>query len=446
MAHLVFVEITALGVQSIAYAKRQGHEVTLLRSPLYDFITPPAERAEAERLADRTLHAPDLQDVEVLRALLAEHGMGPGDVDAVLSTLSLCVLPAARLAERLGARGTPYEGAAAARDKGRCREILRAAGVPSLGFAVVSALPEALRAADTIGYPVVIKPVSGVGKAVTSIVADAAGLRAHFADAAEELRSMEPGLAAELDERYIVEELAVGELYSVEVAADGERFTPLVAVGRKMGRDNPVLELGCTVPSGLPAAEEAELGAYAAQVCRALGLGLGIFHVEVMRTARGFRLIETNPRISGGSLPDSVRLATDRSLFEILVDLFLGAPTPSGPLPWRRAASHTFLAAAHDTVVPADLAADWFEEFRPRLHSGFSRAVPGGRLRAMNGNFDPFGLIRVLDTDPDRAAEECARVRGDIEKRLGFPLTAVAERALTGAAAAESAAAQSGGH
>ncbi|MEW2129031.1 ATP-grasp domain-containing protein [Streptomyces sp. NPDC005435] len=426
MAHLVCVETTALGVQSIAYAKRLGHEVSLLRSPLYDFITPPAERARAQELADRTIHSADLQDVGELLRLLDGHGVRPGDVDAVLSTLSLCVLPAARLAERLGARGTPYAAVAAARDKGRCREILRDTGVPSLGFAVVSSLPEALEAAGALGYPVVIKPVSGVGKAVTSIVGDADGTRAHFEDAAEELRSMEPGLAGELDERYIVEELAVGELYSVEVAADGERFTPLVAVGRKTGRDNPVLELGCTVPPALPAGEEAQLGAYAVEVCRALGLDLGVFHVEVMRTERGFRLVEANPRISGGSLPDSVRMATGRNIFEILVDLFLGAPVPEGPLPWRRAASHTFLAAARDTVVPEELPADWFEEFRPRLHSGWSRAEPGARLREMKGNFDVFGMIRVVGADAGAADAECAAVRRDIEKRLGFPLTAVA--------------------
>ncbi|MET9416909.1 ATP-grasp domain-containing protein [Streptomyces klenkii] len=427
MAHLIFVEITALGVQSIAHAKQLGHEVTLLRSPLYDFITPPTERARAEELADRTLHADDLQDVGLLLGLLSEHGIGAGDVDAALSTLSLCVLSAARLAERLGARGTPYKAAAAARDKGRCREILRDTGVPSLGFAVVTTLPQALIAAAGIGYPVVIKPVSGVGKAVTSIVEDPEGLRVHFARTGEELGAMHPGLAAELDERFIVEELAVGELYSVEVAADGERFIPLVAVGRKMGRDNPVLELGCTVPSGLPAGEEAELGEYAARVCQVLGLALGIFHVEVMRTANGFRLVEVNPRVSGGSLPDSVRMATDHNVFEILVDVFLGAPAPAQPLPWRRAASHTFLAAARNSVVPRDLPADWFEEFRPRLHSGWSHAEPGAEIRAMKGNFDTFGMIRVVDCDADRAAGEVAAVRRDIEKRLGFALTAVAE-------------------
>ncbi|MFI1800114.1 acetyl-CoA carboxylase biotin carboxylase subunit family protein [Streptomyces sp. NPDC020379] len=436
MAHLVFIETTALGVQSIAYAKRLGHEVTLLRSPLYDFITPPAERARAEVLADRTLHSADLQEVGLLTGLLGEHGIGVGDVDAVLSTLSLCVLSASRLAERLGAHGTPYEAAAAARDKGRCREILRETGVPSLGFAVVTTPQQALAAAADIGYPVVIKPVSGVGKAVTSIVKDPDGLRAHFASSAEELRTMQPGIAAELDERYIVEELAVGELYSVEVAAGSERFTPLVAVGRKMGRDNPVLELGCTVPSGLPADEEAELGRYAVRVCEALGLTLGIFHVEVMQTVLGFRLVEVNPRISGGSLPDSVRMATDHNVFEILVDLFLGAPAPARPLPWHRAASHTFLAAARDSVVPRDLPADWFEEFRPRLHSGWNRAEPGARLRSMKGNFDTFGMIRVVGDDADRAAREVAAVRRDIEERLGFALTAVAESRGEQAAAA----------
>jgi biotin carboxylase len=302
--------------------------------------------------------------------------------------------------------------------------------VPNLGFAVVRDLGAALAAAAGIGYPVVVKPVAGVGKAATAIVAGPAELRAFFDGLPAEFRQIretQPGLAAHLDDRFIVEELAVGELYSVEYAADaGGGGTALISVGRKMGRDNQVLELGCTVPSGLDAVEEDELGRYAGQVCRALGLAPGIFHVEAMLTERGFRLIEANPRISGGSLPDSVALATGENIFHLLVDIVLGAPVPARPLPSRTVASHSFLAAAEDAAIPADLPADWFEhEIRPLIHSGWFRALPGAAVAGMRTNWDSFGLIRTTGADAVAADAECARVRRLIEGRLGFELTPI---------------------
>lgn len=343
-------------------------------------------------------------------------------IDAVLSTLSYCAQAAANLAERIGARGTPAEAMAAARDKGRCRQVLRAHDIPNLDFAVVTTVEQALAAAERIGYPVIVKPVLGIGKAVTSITPGPAAVEAHFAGAAADLARMEDGMSVQLDGRYIVEPLAQGDLYSVEVAADGEVHVPLVCVARKVGRDNPVLELGCTVPSGLEAAQEAELGRYAADVCRALGLDLGIFHVEVMHTADGFRLIEVNPRLTGGSLPDTINAVADQDVFALLVDLFLGAPAPPEPLRLRAAASHSFLAAARDSRVPGDLQAGWFDAFLPRVHSGWAHLSAGDTAPRMKVNFDSFGMLRVVDRDAARAEALCAEVKADIARTLGFDL------------------------
>lgn len=428
MAHLVFAEITALGIQSLEHAKRLGHEVTLFRSPVYDFVNPPEVRRRAAEIADRTILLDDLQGPHRLLDALRAGGVDPDGVDAVFSTLSLCTYPAAQLAELIGARGTPSAAVEAARDKGRCREILHAAGVPSLGHEVVTTAAQALAAAEVIGYPVIIKPVYGVGKAVMTIAHSAADVRRHFDELDDELRLLNPGHSGGLDERFVVEELAVGELYSVELATDGAASTPLVTVGRKVGRDNPVLEMGCVLPSGLDPDLEQELGEYCALVCRTLGLDLGVFHVEVMHTAKGFRLIEANPRISGGSLPDTVRLATGGNIFEIVVDLFLGRPVPARPLPVGKAVNHLFLASAVDATVRADLPADWFEEFRPRIHSGWTRVGAGDRVSLMKGNFDPFGMIRVVADDVAVAQAECAAVRADIEQTLGIPLTPLAPR------------------
>jgi biotin carboxylase len=429
MSHLLFVETTGLGVQALAHAKRRGHTVTYLHCPLYDFTATAAQRREAVELADHTAPFADPLDGDGVHAALLASGADPSDVDAVLSTLSYGAQAAADLAARIGARGTSPAGTLAARDKGECRRILRERGVPSVGFRVVTDVAGALDAAEEIGYPVIVKPVLGIGKAVTSIAREPAAVRDHFAAAAADLGGLAAGMALQLDERYLVEELVSGDLYSVEVAASGARMVPLVCASRKVSRENPVLELGCTVPSGLPPADERALGAYAVEVCRALGLDLGIFHVEVMRTPSGFRLIEVNPRLTGGSLPDTISSVAGVDVFALLVELFLGAPPPDGPLRLDGAASHSFLAAPRRSTVPAALPGDWFAPFLARLHSGYARVGAGDVVPPMRTNFDSFGMLRALAPTPAGAEEACRTVKAGIEDLFGFPL--LAERTRT---------------
>ncbi|MER7491182.1 ATP-grasp domain-containing protein [Streptomyces pharetrae] len=422
MSHLLFVETTGLGVQAIEYAKKAGHTVTYLHCPQYEFTAPPELRDRARELADHTAAFADPADDEGVLAALRDSGADAGTVDAALSTLSYCAQAAANLAEAIGARGTPADAVAAARDKGRCRAVLEEHAIPSLDFEVVTTLAQALVAADRIGYPVIVKPVLGIGKAVTSITRSPTELEAHFALADAARADLEQGMASQLDERFIVEALAHGDLYSVEVAADGESCVPLVCVGRKVGLDNPVLELGCTVPSGLPADQERELGDYAVRVCRALGLDLGVFHVEVMHTEAGFRLIEVNPRLTGGALPDSINAVADRDIFALLVDLHLGTGEPLRPLRLEAAASHTFLAAAENCTAPADLSPDWFDAFLPGLHSGWARVTAGQSLPRMTVNFDSFGMVRAVSSDLATADAVCAETRHAVGEALGIPL------------------------
>jgi biotin carboxylase len=422
MSHLVFVETSGSGVNAIDYAKQAGHTVTYLYSPRYDFTASPYQRQLARKLADRTAEMRDVRAPENLLTTLRAAGTRPDEVDAVLSTLAFCTPLAASLASLIGARGTPTEGVATARDKGRCRQALDEAGVPSLAYSVVGSEDEAIAAADRIGYPVIIKPVLGVGKGVTTIAHDPAQVRAHFAGLTGNLEYLPAGMSAHFDERFVVEELAVGDLYSVEVASDGQSFVPLVSTLQKTALHNSVVELGCTVPSALDHAAERELGGYAAQVCKTLGLTLGVFHVEMIRTPRGFRLIEANPRMAGGALPETVNAVADQDMFAILVDLFLGQDAPPAPLRLSSSTSHSLLGAAETTIVRDDLAPGWFDPFLARLHSGWERLEPGGRVNAMRGNFDRFGMIRAVGADPARAHESCASVKADIERYLGIPL------------------------
>lgn len=426
MSTVVLVEPTAPGLRAIESVNNAGHRSVVVCSPAYSYLLTPEQHARRRELADLVLTLEDLHDLPAVLAALTDNGVELADVIGTFTTVHLCVIAAAQLAEHLGLPCTSPAALTVAKDKALCREKMDEAGLPNLRHGAAAGLAETLAVAERIGYPVAVKPINGTGKAGVGIARDEREVRALFESDLTAAADAQPALFAQLDGRFVVEELAVGELYSVEVGCDGQRWTPLIALRRKLGRDNPIIELGSTVPCGLPAADEAELNDYAAQACRAAGLSTGVYHVEVIGTADGPRLIEINPRIAGGAIPDLVEVATGVNLFDVLADVSTGRPAPSEPLPQLTGVSHTFLTAAEDCVVRADLPEDWFEQYRPRIHSGWTRIQAGSRLRKMGGNYDVYGVVRVVAANAQAAEEDCARLVAEIEQNLGVPLSPIA--------------------
>lgn len=422
MSHLVFVETTRPGIQALEAAKRLGHHVTLIVSPTFAWMLGDADREAVEQHVDAIVQSADTADAEAVGATLAAcHRERP--VDAALSTWHLSILPTALAADRLGLRSTSAQGMLNARDKSRCRELLDEHGIPTVRHRLVRTADEALEALAYVGYPAIIKPKIGSAKLLTRIVHDDAQARAHFEAARAQRDTLREPIRNELAHEFIVEELALGPLYSLELGSDAYGgWAPFAIVKRKTGKHNPVLEMGSTVPGDLTAEQYDEAAAYAIRVAEALGLRLGIFHVEFIVTRDGPRLVEVNPRIAGGAIPDLVRTATGISLFELLVRIFAGERIAPEKLPIVSAASHTFIAALEDSTVRADLPEDWFEPFRRRITSGYAEIRPGQALRRMDGNFDPYGVLRVAAQDYREAVRDTERLRRDVEAVLGVRL------------------------
>ncbi len=101
-----------------------------------------------------------------------------GGVDRVETLWEPLVILAARLRERLGIAGMHVQQAIGFRDKSVMKDRVRRAGLRVPKFAQVSSAAQAIEAARSIGYPVVVKPVAGAGTADTHGVGSEAELRA----------------------------------------------------------------------------------------------------------------------------------------------------------------------------------------------------------------------------------------------------------------------------
>jgi biotin carboxylase len=327
---------------------------------------------------------------------------GPAGIAGVLSSSEYFVAAAAALAARLGLPGASAEAVSACRDKSVQRRALAAAGVPVPGFRQAGGVDEAVAAASELGLPVVVKPVQGTGSLGVRLCRAAEEVSAHA-------RSL---LAAPVNERglstpalVLVEQYLTGREFSVEVLG-----TQTVATVAKHVSEPPVfVETGHDVPAALAADERAALVDTAEHAVKALGLGWGAAHVELRLDGGIARVIEVNPRLAGGMIPELVRRALGIDLIEAQVRSALGRvdgwpPVAEGA---SGASSIRFLTAGCETVV----------------------GVPGGpvaRARAMEGIVDVM-LYQPAGT-PVGPAE-------DFRGRLGHVISVAASPAESGSAA-----------
>jgi biotin carboxylase len=229
------------------------------------------------------------------------------------------VITTARIAERLGLPGLTFEGADRCRNKHRTRATLAAAGVPQPGFAVATTLDDARAAADSMGYPVVLKP-RGMGASIGVIRADGpAELDAAFAVAERASHGGSPSYEGGV----LVEEFLVGPEISIDGAVFAGEHRPFVLAHKDKAMLPYFEEVGHVVSSTDPLLDDRELNDLLARAHRALGIGYGVTHTEVVLTPRGPVIVEVNARLGGDLIPylglltsgiDPARVATELAL------------------------------------------------------------------------------------------------------------------------------------
>ena len=257
------------------------------------------------------------------------------------------MLLAARIRETFGLPGMTVAQTVPFRDKERMKQVLDAAGIRTPHHFSATTVAQVWTAAERIGYPVIVKPVSGAGAADT-----------YRADSAADLAAVLPAL------RHVpevsVEEFVDGEELTFDtVCANGEILFENVMWYRPRPLQNRLHEWISPVSIALRDLSVPELQggrAMGEQVLAALGFRAGFTHMEWYRTASGEAVFgEIAARPPGARVVDLMNYACD-------ADLYVG---------WAEAVLHGRL-----TATPT-----------PRYNAGsiFKRAHGDGRITHVEG-------------------------------------------------------------
>ncbi|MGX6601657.1 ATP-grasp domain-containing protein [Micromonosporaceae bacterium Da 78-11] len=217
-----------------------------------------------------------------------------------------------------GLPGPGYEVANAFSNKFVMKQKLAAAGLPVTAFRRLERLADTVDAAEYLGWPVVVKRVSGGGSGYVLVVRDRAHLREVTED--EALTAMRTAPFPLLAEQLV----DIGtEFHCDGVVTDGQvRFGPvsryfapvLASVGGVIG--------SYTLPDRHP---EAQIVADLHQrVVDALGLRDGVTHLEVFKSADGYLIGEIACRPGGGGIVPQIRHQYGVDLWQSFLDLAVG--------------------------------------------------------------------------------------------------------------------------
>ena len=319
----------------------------------------------------------------------------------VTTTSEYFVVTAADLAQTFALPAPSPAALRDCRDKRKQRVRLNKAGISVPMFRAAGSPRAAVAAAEEFGLPVVLKTAGGSGSVGVKLCESKNEVVAHATTLLRQRRN-ERGLP--VARQILVESVVDGPEYSVETFN-----REVIGITRKLLGPLPFfVEVGHDYPAVLPSDTEAAICRTALRALDALGLGWGPAHIELRLGAGGPTIIEVNPRLAGGFIPELLRLSQGISLISETIKLVVGRQP--------------------------DL------RIRPKGYSSIRFLIPPceGVLKGIEGVEEARRIPGVVDLKLYAKGGDTLHLRGDFRDRVGH-VVACADTPEAARAAAESA-------
>uniref|UniRef100_A0A7S1R9F4 ATP-grasp domain-containing protein n=1 Tax=Alexandrium catenella TaxID=2925 RepID=A0A7S1R9F4_ALECA len=289
---------------------------------------------------------------EALRFIrqLGEDGL-TGPADGIATFVELSVPLVARLVEALGLPGHTPAAVDTARNKHATRAALKDAGLPTPRNGLIRTEKDALAVAKVVGFPAVLKPVSGAASLGVKKVTCEEDLLSCYKEIVEELSTLvitsgalikgdASSPSSMVDASKVIDLTVLCEQYldGCEVDCDvvmSEGEWRYAAVSDNGPTLEPYFnETWAVSPSLEPKDKQVALKELSVAAVKALGFTSGVFHVECKYTSKGPQLIEVNARMGGGQVRECNLLTWGVDLVE--ETLFAALGIPAGPVVPRK--------------------------------------------------------------------------------------------------------------
>lgn len=348
----------------------------------------------AHRYSDE-YHNVSITDLEATLALAREL-----KVDGVMSfACDPGVVTAAYVAEKMGLPNVgPLESVRILQDKGRFRAFLRDHGFRVPWVRSFETPEEALAAAESLQYPLMVKPTDSAGSKGVSRVDRPEDLPAALQGALEYSRNGRLLLEGYLPQQGFSSDT---DCFSV----DGElKFVSFNNQYFDRNAENPYTPTGYTWPSTMPAEKQAELRAELQRLLRLLNMGTALYNIETRCSTDGEAYImEVSPRGGGNRLSEMLGLCSGQNLIRNAVKAAVGLPAEELRDPVYN--GHWSIVVLHADAAGRFRGLRVAEAARPYVREEDLWVRPGDEVEALSGASKAIGtLVMNWPTEEERDA------------------------------------------
>jgi len=357
-----------------------------------------------------------------------------GPPDGIATFVELSVPIAARLAEAFGLPGPMPESVDLARDKHKTRAVMADAGLPTPPNFLIRCEAELDEAARKVGFPAVLKPVSGAASLGVKKVVSVQDLRNTYVELDRELRTLVVSSGALVKDdgkgQGSSAVRVIGATFMLERYLDGNEVDVDIIMSEgewvfaAVSDNGPTLEpyfneTWAVSPSLLPRDQQVALKELAIGTVKSLGFLDGVFHVECKYTSCGPQLIEVNARMGGGPVYETNRRVWNVCLVEETFFAAVGVPSrPNVPrIPAECIANSDVNALKSGKLKNLDFLEplrnrEGVVSFDPHVAAGESVVGPADGL--------PTWLVEVVVSrpTPKEALDYLLQLESEIQRRV----------------------------
>jgi len=311
-------------------------------------------------------------------------------VDGVMSfACDPGVVTAAYVAEKLGLPNVgPYRSVEILQDKGKFRSFLRENGFHVPWIRSFDSADAALREAESLAYPLMVKPVDSAGSKGVSRVDRPEDLKTALVSAREYSRCG----------RLLLEGYLQQEGFSSDTdcfSTDGVlSFVSFNNQYFDRHADNPYAPTGYTWPSRIPAEKQQELKNELQRLLKLLDMRTSVYNIETRLCTDGKAYImEVSPRGGGNRLSEMLTLASGQNLIRNAVKAAVGLPTEELHDP--EYSGHWSIVMLHADTAGVFRGLQIAEDVRPYVHEEDLWVQPGDPVEAMTGANKAIGSLVI---------------------------------------------------
>lgn len=320
----------------IEAAKRLGVRV---------FLVAPSLPEWAYEIVDKFIPADTTNFAETLSVLYRVYQETP--FHGVITLLDKSVELVAAIAEEFHLPGSTLEAAHTVKHKYKMRKALKRYNVPHPKFQFVKTLTDLQNAAGYIGFPLIFKPVA----ASTSVAVFKLDSVEQLEKTFQLMNTCERTPYWLYSDEYIAEEFMEGQEISVEGITNRGKIHFAGITNKSVASPGFTEWMHC-FPTYFESEICCEIYALVQQAIDAVGINDCAFHVEVMMTVDGPKIVEINSRMAGGFVSSHlVPLATGIDFACASVKTALGESIKLQAMYHQYACERNLFAKKNGTIV-----------------------------------------------------------------------------------------------